>query len=1170
MQYSEFEQTMAIISDSITLVLPAIGQQPLRFLRLPLTDVVVSQSGDGSDNKVIIRYLGTTGYKISQGVKRDAEDIHLILGDPAQKTTFAKSLQSRAAKRLADTRPVVRAKATSQRTSYVSVDLSQSRETSVESDEEATNFVHITEAGVSINLPSRSEAPDAAESQNRQEGLINGLGNLIDAQITNHVPIPAMEAITTKPSDLQPTRRNEASKRSTEQEYTMSSIRADGFGSNTMKDSRRQLRRPHTKGARNAIGNDVDWDEGLRDNGVELKATVAKKGKTTSKKAKKPNNATTSKILQSRSEPPSKQKKTKESRAMLLGKPTTTTRTSRKAVPKSAKCVEESEASLDIVEGRQGNSEERDSDPLLAKNALSEKDDICIDNGHARGNVKGRKISELGSNNNLIAEGSSAALPPTVQERKRVVQNEAANESHAMDTAAKKQAPAQNGTSFGTKLAQALTAKAHLPVTAIPRPSGKAFGDVRNFVRSVNATKSSTQKSPARKLQALQPESRHATNNERRRGSRRITNSTAQNSLAQSENAELFNHMSETCIANKVPEYGDLQSRNVPVAYEEAAPTSILSEDLEETSTAGLQRDDMVEAVPGAISLADRDLAVVALKQAAFQKATVTRVKTLEDVAAENLAKGSNVRGESPETQLSKSANTAPKLSSSKRLAAKVLQAIPNGEGTDMRIKTAPLLRRSERRSVHNPVNRATVENNSSIPMTDERIQRKTPIITFSARDPCNQGVVSPNKQPRVGNASVLVPSETGKHLAAERQKKVLVPTVLPALADERSSISGRSSELVEDGGILVQERAALASIAFGISSDVNKEDHSALPQEGSRIKLPSGADVSARRKVSQSSRVDENGSPRLSQSQPQKSLTSASNSQDTSTAPMHIASSAFTSKELQNPVYAENGSSSAASFRREQDPNRVVQPLKAKVIHARHSIGLQDTVSKTSAPASKSMNTAALKEQVQSKLCESPVVVQKTGTVVEEDSNILYPKTSVQAQAIEGEIDRTPPPPFPRRLFYDPSTRVSGLRPETSAELAKLVEASLTPTSFKTKFTNMLMPPPPLPLLRQEQPNLIAALARQGMRKRSPTAEDADVTLVNNEDSVEQGRRQPQQSPDSSTNPESSTTPESARPDNDLRRKNGEASSQEIRITQQRVLNILNRATSVSASYLL
>src|SRR2546423_6216362 len=167
---------MAIISDSITLVLPAIGQQPLRFLRLPLTDVVVSQSGDGSDNKVIIRYLGTTGYKISQGVKRDAEDIHLILGDPAQKTTFAKSLQSRAAKRLADTRPVVRAKATSQRTSYVSVDLSQSRETSVESDEEATNFVHITEAGVSINLPSRSEAPDAAESQNRQEGLINGLG----------------------------------------------------------------------------------------------------------------------------------------------------------------------------------------------------------------------------------------------------------------------------------------------------------------------------------------------------------------------------------------------------------------------------------------------------------------------------------------------------------------------------------------------------------------------------------------------------------------------------------------------------------------------------------------------------------------------------------------------------------------------------------------------------------------------------------------------------------------------------------------------------------------------------------------------------------------------------------------------------------------------------------
>ena len=89
MRYAEFEHSVAIVSDDLTLVLPETHKYPLRFLQLPLMDGLVCQFIDSPDNEVLIHYRRATGHQISQSVKRATEDVQLLLGDQAQSIAFA-------------------------------------------------------------------------------------------------------------------------------------------------------------------------------------------------------------------------------------------------------------------------------------------------------------------------------------------------------------------------------------------------------------------------------------------------------------------------------------------------------------------------------------------------------------------------------------------------------------------------------------------------------------------------------------------------------------------------------------------------------------------------------------------------------------------------------------------------------------------------------------------------------------------------------------------------------------------------------------------------------------------------------------------------------------------------------------------------------------------------
>ena len=95
---------------------------------------------------------------------------------------------------------------------------------------------------------------------------------------------------------------------------------------------------------------------------------------------------------------------------------------------------------------------------------------------------------------------------------------------------------------------------------------------------------------------------------------------------------------------------------------------------------------------------------------------------------------------------------------------------------------------------------------------------------------------------------------------------------------------------------------------------------------------------------------------------------------------------------------------------------------------------------------------------------------------------------------------------------------------------------------------------------------------ARQGKRKSGSGTEDEDRTLVDEEASFEHEtltlpstRAQRQQSPASSTDSQTSAIPEHARPNTEKGKENREASSPEGRITQQRLLDVLKRTSTVS-----
>ena len=1177
-KYSDYECSVAIISDDIVIVLPAIAQRPLKFLQLPLMDGLICRTTGRTENEVTIWYRQATGYQVSQGIKKATENIHLVFGDSAQSVAFAESINNRVAKRLADTSLGLQSKLASQRTSYASVDLTQSRETSIESEEETNLLVHVPKGRASIGSPSPADHRGAQQSHKQQERLSDNFPDLPQVRMSPDVQLSAKDDLPRARTDLQTTRKHQAGKGSTDQKLVMSSIRADRATSETTNDSQRRLKRPSAKSGGTLRKNDTDWEEDLRNDDFESEGRAPKKAKTTSTKAKTSNKAATGKNSQTRLKGGGNNKKTAKSKAKATSRNTaTSTRTRRAATAKSSKYVGDSELDVEEEGGDQPGSVMEGSNPMISKQILPTKVELHMDDSQSQDSDNGLNSHELGTIKNVPNGDSSPGSPRAAQKRTSTRSEEVANDSYPMNTAAKSEALARNDISFGTKVAQTLAAKAQLAVFTIEQPSRRSFGDVKKFVEIVNVTRnSSPQKGWAKVPRNVQPEVPKATMTESSSDDRRPADSPAEDQLAQVQTAKAFDspaHESRQVDGLDKAHKRKEIARITGEYMEQATSTSIKDGEVEDTESPNIPEDDQNEATGRRIPKILINFDTVAEEQGANQKAAATNI-TMEDTDKENQVQNPNIQHELPRTELPKPAVIALKWSPVGRKSRKVLQESLQEANAERSMDPPPRLpRRSERRGIRSSISTASGEENSSFIMTDESLQRKTPIVSFGAQGPRNQGVVSPSKKSKSGDASVTVSPEAAKHAAAKRQKKTVhsKPIALSHLAPRSDKVRGRSLAVVEDDEeILGQDKNVSESVTVGKSFNVDGQDEGILVEEESAVEPAPAVGAPSRGTTSQSSIVDENGSPRLHQSP--RSLNSTTILQDALTIPEQSERSTSASEEHEQSVYTEHSGSSPAVVRSKQVSNRTAQPPKAKTIPIRASIGLQEMMAAKFPEAPKSMNTAMFRNQAKSILSKPLVLVEKT-TVVEKAPNFLRPEKSVHPRAAQVGIDRAPPPSSAQELSSDPSTHVVRVVPKTFAEPSKPIEeVNPTPVSFNTGFKNLLMPPPPLPAPRRGRLNSKVAPVRQGKRKSSPRTEDEDLTLIDEEASVEHDtfrrpstRHQRQQSPDSSTDSQSSPIPEYVRPKTEKGKETYEASSAGARITQQRLLNVLKRTTAVS-----
>jgi hypothetical protein len=1117
-QYLFSDGSVAIVSDEITLILPQTSQNPLEFLYLPLVNGMVCQPTTNLGNKVTIRYRRATGYQMCRGIKKAADEVQVVLADHNSSVKFAESVQSRVAKQFAYS-PVLKPKRPPRRTSYASVDLGQSSEASLESGDETSDLPLVPEPNIGAPLQSRSGIRVRAESNSYLQERATGSSPLLSYAQLNFIPLVSGSRTTIESSpDIQASRDGDFIKLSVMPKHAMLSMQAATPVLRAENDIKGRLKRPTTRPVQ-TTGKDIDWDEGLRDNVAGPMAPVAKKPKTAPANTKKAKKVASHKNLQSKSKGVDISKNTSRPGAKPSRKIATNTWTRRTTAKKPAKYVENS---AEFEGSDQCSSVAQDSNPFVSK-VLSKEDSVQIDDSQSK-EEGGLELYDLDGINTPCPKGANSSPYQAPAEVKEAIPDESVNDSYPMGTMAREETLARNDTSFGTKIAQALIAKACLRVPAIEQPPRRSFGNVKNFVEAVNdARNSSPQKNPSKESRSSQSVSRKDVV-QTPSNVQRPADSLPQHSLAQAQAAGPPKIRPDSYISHRSSAGGKPKSDDIQTAPKNAECIIVPGKDLQQAPSKPIELE-MKNTTPSHIPKEDLDLTTVGVTRVEHENNVVDAVTTTA-----NKSKEVQIKDFMPQKSMG----------------------------------PPPLPRRSERRNIQSPNHLTSKGGNSPFLITDGRAQQKTPIVSFGTQGPRNQGVVSPSKQPKLASACVPVPTQTGKHAATKRQKTVLSePITLPELAATSCGARDQSPNVVDgDEGILVQEENASESTTVGQSSDVNDGDEIVQMQVGN------ANNAISRTHASRSSRVDKNGSPRLFQTRKFPSYAAK-----VGEISAHSESSAFTSNELEDSMATDESSFSPLCIDSKRLSQKALQPIKSKMMQPRVSIGLGDILSAKYPDASEIMNTAAFKKQAGFVLSKVPVVVEKASTDVQEVCNVPQPKPSIQQQIIPVEANYGSSFSSPQQyLLSNPNTHIARLGPKPPPGTPKAVaEASPTPTSFKTGFKNMLILPLPPPPTKQGQRDQAGHPTSKGKRKSGSTTKDEDLTLINDEDFVQYGHLQltnrcwPGQSPDSYTNSQSSTMPEHVPPREDPRKEVRGASPTEIRRTQQHMLDTLNQVVNVS-----
>ncbi|ERF71342.1 hypothetical protein EPUS_03497 [Endocarpon pusillum Z07020] len=395
----------------------------------------------------------------------------------------------------------------------------------------------------------------------------------------------------------------------------------------------------------------------------------------------------------------------------------------------------------------------------------------------------------------------------------------------------------------------------------------------------------------------------------------------------------------------------------------------------------------------------------------------------------------------------------------------------------------------------------------------DDRLHRKAQIIVFSARGPRNQGTISSDRRAHNQGQSNSVPTETGKHLAFKN-------------LHSESRIAGPTKRKIPSQFRLFRGDAK-RKVDFLVSDPESTDDGLDLDEESIEdvALAPAILDLETGKSASQTSKVDENGSPRLNVPRPSQ-ISNLPHDFRTLDDSADLEESIGTASAFETPESEGLKSNGSAGFGLKTAVSHYAAAnaqmiVKMKNPPRRASIGVGKFLDHSFPQASKNIEIKVFKasnsldevgpkrvprktkptDQFHHERDSDPLTVSVLQGRLNDTTSALQDKTPLF------DIDQLNVSVANEQLDSAASARVRRLRSSTpSSPEREALDVIASPPSFNTRLGKMIMPPPS----RKEQNISVRGKEQERelyLRREQSTLIDAETTLVDAEASEEEKR---------------------------------------------------------------
>jgi hypothetical protein len=417
----------------------------------------------------------------------------------------------------------------------------------------------------------------------------------------------------------------------------------------------------------------------------------------------------------------------------------------------------------------------------------------------------------------------------------------------------------------------------------------------------------------------------------------------------------------------------------------------------------------------------------------------------------------------------------------------------------------------------------------------DDDLHRKAKIAGFNTRGPRSQGVPSSGKRGHDEEHSNLVPTETGRHIAFKK------------LCADAKVIEHPNTGVPKQSGLF--GRHTKRKIQFSLSDRKSTDGGICLDEESADDTTPAPAvsDLENSKSVSQVSKVDENGSPRLHLRKPSRiplisngpaGIEDSRNVDDTVDA-----TSVFECSESGDSETTETAEFGLETVVSNYTAAAAQMAAKLSSARSRPSIGLGNLLDHRFPDSSKNIDTNAFKHHDVANSIDSTRAPPETRSTNHSNRDQTKAEQVVSGGQFDDkisnnhgatrsfDIDQLRVSAAPQQPSSAESARVRRLQSSTPpSNTPAIPEHSGSPPSFNTRLRKMIMPPPP------REPNKVGSATEYEpelhKEREKSSLMDAETTLVNGEqfeEEIKQSSPHRRQLSSSSSSAEEEGSPASA-----------------------------------------